>query len=458
MPRDRPNVLWLMTDEQRTDSLGCYGSPWARTPSLDRLAEDGVLFRHAVTPAPVCVPARVALLTGRYPCETGVWYNHGTGTDLPFLTDGFRRAGYATASFGKQHYCTPNRAFDTERQLVLSDAVHYFNYAEPYRHEEFGVVRYPESGRFPWIFGGRFPEAAARTTEAQAIDAGIEWLSSLPEDRPFFLRVSFNGPHTPVAPPAPFDALIDPETIALPAEADPLPDDAPEWVSEGLYPKAGAFRLTSEEVREMRRYYYGEVAFLDQQFGRLLSWLRDRGALEWTIVVFVSDHGTHLGDYGLVQKQTFYEPVVNVPFVFHFPGSVAQGVRVDVPVETRQLLSTLMELCELEGASGWRDSSLAETVTTGRDPAARPVFSELSIGSFGIRHEDRLAMVRDGAWKLSLCADPHPREVRLHDLSADSWERTNLAECPAHRETRERLQEALLEHLNAPPAARPRPG
>ena len=208
----------------------------------------------------------------------------------------------------------------------------------------------------------------------------------------------------------------------------------------------------------MRRYYYGEVAFLDQQFGRLLSWLRERGELERTVVVFVSDHGTHLGDYGLVQKQTFYEPVVNVPFVFHCPGIAAQGVRVDAPVETRQLLPTLMQLCDLEGAGGWRDSSLAETVTTGRGPAARPVFSELSIGSFGIRHEDRLAMVRDGVWKLSLCADPEPRESRLHDLSTDPWERTNLAECPAHRETRERLQKTLLEHLSTPPATRPRAG
>lgn len=457
MPKDRPNVLWLMTDEQRTDSLGCYGSPWARTPNLDRLAQEGVLFRHAVTPAPVCVPARVSLLTGQYPCETGVWYNHGTAAEVPFLTDEFRRAGYATASFGKQHYCTTNRAFETERQLVLSEAVHYFHYAEPYAHEEFGVVRYPESGRFPWIFGGRFPEAPERTTECQAVDAGIEWLSSLSEGRPFFLRVSFNGPHTPVAPPAPFDTAIDPSAITLPVEADPLPDDAPEWVRDGIHPKAGAFRLSRDEVREMRRYYYGEVAFLDQQFGRLLSWLRAKDELERTIVVFVSDHGTHLGDYGLVQKQTFYEPVVNVPFMFRLPGAAARGVRTDVPVETRQLLPTLMELCDLDGAERWRACSLGETVKTGRAPPQRPVFSELSIGSFGVRHQDRLAMVRDGVWKLSLCADPRPCEVQLHNLAADPWERTNLAESPVCRETRKRLQEMLLAHLHTPPATRPRP-
>src|SRR5262245_46466687 len=106
VPAGRPNVLWLMSDEQRTDSLGCYGSPGASRPNPDRPAGEGVRFVHAITPAPVCVPARSAILTGRYPSALGVWHNAFPAEhSLPeLLTERFHQAGYRSASFGKQHY------------------------------------------------------------------------------------------------------------------------------------------------------------------------------------------------------------------------------------------------------------------------------------------------------------------------------------------------------------------
>src|SRR5215510_14984218 len=119
----RPNVLWLMSDEHRTDSLGSYGSPWASTPNLDRLAREGVRFVHAITPAPVCVPARTSILTGRYPSAVGVWHNAFPDRhSIPeLLTERFHQAGYRSASFGKQHYAGTKKAFQTEMNLTLSD-------------------------------------------------------------------------------------------------------------------------------------------------------------------------------------------------------------------------------------------------------------------------------------------------------------------------------------------------
>jgi len=421
----RPNVLWLMTDEQRTDSLGCYGSPWAATPNLDRLAREGAIYRHAVTPAPVCVPARLSLFTGQYPSRTGIWWNrHRHHLDLPHLTAPLIEAGYASASFGKQDFHTLRPAFALEEPHVLSDAVHYYHYAEQYDAAAHGVVQYPPEP-YPWIFGGRYPEPAEHTAEAGVVRAAQGWLEALPADRPFLLRLSFNGPHTPVVPPAPFDTAIAEEAIRLPAEAEDLPAGCPEWVGEWLARAASSSRLTPEQISAMRRYYYGEVAYLDSLLGGLLDWMRSRGLLENTIVALASDHGTHLGDYGLVQKQTFYMPVVQVPLLFWYPSAVPAGRAFETPVESLSLLPTLLEVTGLP-VPPCDGVSLAQSLTAGEEPDSRPIYSEFTLGSFDMRPDDRLVMVREGDWRLSCCLDPEPGDVDLCNLAQDPHERCNL--------------------------------
>jgi arylsulfatase A-like enzyme len=442
-----PNVLWLMTDEQRTDSLGCYGSAWARTPTLDRLAAEGVRFEVALTPAPVCAPARSSILTGWYPNELGFWYN-GSPLErqaLP-LTKAFELAGYRTASFGKHHsLVSEDPPFQTQVDLVLSDEVDYFGYAERWNQEEFDVVQYPPEP-FAWVLAGRFPGDPALASEAQAVAGAKAWLGSLPADRPFLLRLAFNGPHTPVVPPAPFDTCIDPDEIGLPPREPELPAGAPQWLHD-LAAFSSAGRLTDAQIRRARQAYYGEVAYLDHLIADLLAWLDERGLLENLVVVFCSDHGTHLGDFGLVQKQTFFDPAVNVPYLFWGPGIVRPRPPVGTPVELRSLLPTLLDLAGLDDGEHVEDASLAPVLRDGVDPDPRPVFSELTLGSFGIRHRDRLVLVRDGRWKLSACLDPEPGELLLVDLDRDPTERENLADDPDAAQVRERLLALAVEHV-----------
>lgn len=419
----RPNVLWLMTDEQRTDSLGCYGSPWARTPHLDRLARSGTVFDNAVTPAPVCVPARVSLFAGKDPHETGVWWNDPQhGLTMPHLVTCFADAGYRTASFGKQDHRATNPAFQTERSLVLSDEVHYFSYAPGYSEEEYGVLKFAD-GPHPWIFAGVFPGPEEHTAEAQVVDETLAWLDA--GDEPFMLHVSFNAPHTPVVPPLRFRDAIDPALIEFAAEAESLPDDPPEWIRDGLLHIAGSSSLGPKGRAIMRQHYYAQVAFVDDQFGRLLGAMEAAGRLDNTIVAYVSDHGTHLGDFGLVQKQTFFEPVVTVPYFFSWPGVIRDGVHIDTPVETRQLLPTVLDLAEVPAPQEIRSDSLAPALRGDAPPAARPVFSEFTLGSFDLRHDERLVMVRDEQWKLTMSMDA-PQDRVLVDLERDPLERHNL--------------------------------
>ena len=230
----RANILWLMTDEQRCDSLGCYGGRWAHTPNIDALAKQGAVFERAITPAPVCLPARTSVLTAQYPSQTGIWHNHvDRHLSIPNLMVAFQEAGYRTASFGKQHYVGAGTAFEHEAGPCLSPHVHYFNYASEHDESLYDVVKYP-GDIYNWIFGGRFPASAEETAEAKVIRQAIGWLESNQQQSPFFLRVSFNGPHTPVVPPEPFDSIVDPEAIDLPREAESLPGSCPRWVSEEL--------------------------------------------------------------------------------------------------------------------------------------------------------------------------------------------------------------------------------
>ena len=449
MPHRYPNILWLMTDEQRCDSLGCYGSDRAHTPHIDALARDGVLFSHAVTPAPVCVPARTSILTARYPNQTGVWHNSlDLQKPLPNLMSLFHDAGYRTASFGKQHYAGAGSAFEQEAGGCLSPHVHYFGYDARYEETAYDVVKYPGT-IYNWVFGGRYPAEPLERTEWEAVAFAKQWLEQNDGDDPFFLRVSFNGPHTPVVPPAPFDRIIDPKAIRFPEEAEHLPGDSPAWLAQELTKCADASVLSEEQIRKMRRYYYGETAFLDNLFGQLLNWMESRGFLDDTIVVYVSDHGTHLGDYGLVQKQTFFEPVVNVPFIFRYPRKLSAGARIQTPVEIHALLPTLAEIAGIATPPDGCARSLADALVTGREPEARPVFSAFTLASFRphIQHDGRLVMVRDGDWKLSVCLDPEPHDITLHNLAEDPLERVNLAEDDACRNRRGELLGLVWGHI-----------
>jgi arylsulfatase A-like enzyme len=219
--------------------------------------------------------------------------------------------------------------------------------------------------------------------------------------------------------------LIDPERIHIPEPTKQQLDRQPERDRVLLRGFAGSDVLSAAELRKIRHYYYARAAFADAMCGRLLDWMRDRGLLDNTIVVMTSDHGTHLGDQGLLQKQTFYEQIVTVPYIFWSKDHVRRGSRFRTPVSTLGLLATLLELAGLNSA-GAEGLSLARSVRGGAEPPARPVFSEIAFGYQGWRDQDRQVMVRDGPMKLSMFDTPADRDGALFDLRTDPEERNNL--------------------------------
>jgi arylsulfatase len=431
-----PNILWLMTDEQRLDSLSYTGSPWAQTPNLDAIAGSGIRFLSAYTPSPVCVSARVSLLTGRYASSTGVLSNHHQLNlgDPHFLTTVFSENGYQVASFGKHHYNCSQQAFDFEYNYVLGDKVHYYNYRDSADAVNADVVRY-DGGKSPWLLAGRFPGSVDDTPEMHTVKKALEWMKRCDPDEPFFMRISFNAPHTPVVTPAPFDTLIQQDCITLPIDWSQNMAFVSDTHRDYLCDYAGTHRLSSDQIRRARQCYYGYVACTDAIFGRILDELNGMGVMDNTIVVFTSDHGTHLGDQGFFQKQSFWDVSVKVPFFFSGPG-IRAGT-VNIPVNTGSMLPTLLDLAGLSVPKHVQFPSLCETLQKGTPPERTPVFSEIDYGIWDYRSGERYVMVRDGRYKMMLYREPRDSikykgtdDRVLFDLASDPHERKNLASLP----------------------------
>jgi arylsulfatase A-like enzyme len=444
-----PNVLWLMTDEQRPDSLGCYRGGGAHSPHLDSLAAEGTLFENAYTPSPVCVACRSALITGNSASTNGVLHNQARlrPGSTP-LTWRFEDAGYQTATFGKKHYFLPGKrpVFQTEAGMITDKFVEPENYAKGFNPADYDVLQYApaptQKEKRRWILAGKFPVGEDQSAEARNVALAIDWLSRRDGAKPFFLRVSFNAPHTPAVTPAQYLALIDPKKIDIPFPSEAELASQPKRESVLLRGFQGTQRMTREEIQKARHYYYARVSFADAMMGRLIGWMKDRQLLDNTIVVFVSDHGSHLGDHGMLQKQTFYEQVATVPYFYWRKGLGRRGVRLKIPVNILSLLPTLLELAGLphQGAEG---RSLAAEVSKGVEPRQQPIFSEIAFGYQGYRDADRQVMMRDGRYKLSLFPDSGDPDGALYDLARDPNEARNLYADPKHRGLVAKLRERI---------------
>lgn len=447
----RPNIVWLMTDEQRPDSLACYGSPWAHSPAIDALAAEGALFESAYVPSPVCVPCRSALLTAQAASTIGVLHNQARlRPDATFLTWRFEEAGYQTASFGKKHYFggSGRPAFQAEDGKATEGIVDPEHYRAPFSEEGHGVVKYnarPEQKlRRNWILAGRFPTDEDQSAEVRNLKLATSWLEGRDQSKPFLLRLSINAPHTPVVAPARCLPLIDPDRIRIPEPTARQLEGQPERDRRILRSFEGSDVLTPAQLRQARHYYYARSAFADSVFARLMDFLRPRGLLDNTIVVMMSDHGAHLGDQGLLQKQTFYEQVATVPYVFWSRNHVAAGRRFRAPVNVNSLLPTLLDMAGLP-AGGAQEASLAASLRSGKEPPRKPVISEIAFGYQGWRDHDRQVMIRDGDFKMSLFADSSEPDGALYHLRRDPEERNNLFGNSAHRSTVQRLTRRIAE-------------
>lgn len=459
--QDRPNVLLLCTDQQRFDALGCAGNPHIATPSLDRLAGQGVMFERCYVQNTVCAPSRATLMTGLYPHTHGLWAN---GVSLPPGNTLFSKVladdGYDCGLVGKFHLaaCFGHR---TERRH--DDGFRVWRWAvDPYpRSSQNEYHRWLRTAR-PDLWDAARDPADPLTfdtmpTEAHysrwIADETIEFLQSGREpDKPFFFVANFFDPHHGFGAPQEYLDRYDPDALPGPVTRPGELDDKPPVLTDASHRSyaghAKGYREYSEqELKEARRAYYAMVTLVDDEVGRILDVLDASGQAENTMVVFTSDHGEMLGDHQLILKgPMMYECAVRVPLIMRWPGVLPEGERRDELVQWVDLAPTVLEaagappLPRAQGASllpmlrgePWqRDWALTEYRNSGH-PYDPPVHTTM------VRHDDWKLIVHHGE-------PDRPNDGELYDLNADPQELQNLWGVPEHRERRLAMAEKLLD-------------
>lgn len=470
---ERPNILMIMTDQQRRDTLGAYGCGWIPTPNLDRLAAAGTTFTRATADNPVCTPSRASIFTGKTVPGHSVYRVHDNLPDDEVLfTEQLRsKAGYRTALFGKLHVMS---RIEEEQRRHPHDGFDIYEWClEP----SVGMdSRF--NGYVPWLRDNAPDFLAALRTNKRgelhhpeavhmskwAADRTIDFIGSArDDDRPFFCLMSLFDPHDPYRDyPLSMRPLIDEAEIPSPIVGQLVPDCV-RREQEGSY-LGRATDFTDEDVREIRLGYAASITFADRQIGRVLDALDRAGLSENTLVIFMSDHGDQLGDHGLFVKGVgLYESTVGVPLLLRWPAQVPANARCGALAQGRDVAATCLAAAGLDAGDCPDSEDLVVMARRGK-AARRAAIS--AYRNSGINNQGRFwdppmlsTLARDERFKLTLYTCAGKSELELFDLDADPEERHNIAGTTAYADIERRLLVDIAHFLHKEAGAiRPRGG
>ena len=420
----QPNVLLIITDQQRPDTMGFRGETPCKTPNIDRIAREGISFDRAITPCPLCLPSRASLFTGVYPTQNDMMDAQvGYLNDCQML-DHFRGAGYQINYAGKWHMGEGNIGDFTDRHAGDSTP-EYSQWCKDqglidgwmFNDPETRTTRTP-SMSIPKVHVQDLP--VDKTNEAYVTDFAIDMLKSRAKDKPFFQVCSFNGPHPPFMTPEPYFSMYDPDDVPEPENFGPQAGEIETNRTSYYRDLFLDHREDFEDWRASYAVYWGFVTMIDDNIGRLLETLETEDLLDNTIILFTSDHGENLGSHGLWQKMVPYSQSVQVPFLLRAPMVDFAGVRTDVPASLIDMAPTLAALCNLEKLPEWSGTNLMDEVDDPSDNRAvfsmqRPLGSWMKTTDWRMIERDRLKYVwyADGS-------------SELFDLETDRFETQNV--------------------------------
>lgn len=440
-----PNVLFIMTDDQRQDAMSAYGNPMLKTPNMDRIGAGGVRFTEAFVTNSLCAPSRASILTGQYSHAHGVitngggpvYYNQpGLRAEQPTFVHLLRAAGYHTALVGKWHLRSDPSGFD---QWAVFPGQGMYNDPEMIANG----MRLKMRGHADDVVG----------------DQALLFLRDRPKDRPFCLCYQFKSPHRSWMPAERYAHVYDDMMVPVPRtfedrlagrpealrRAELAIADMPDFRDRGVAASLPAEERKRRNLEQLVKNYYRVLLSVDENVGRVLDYMDREGLAENTVVVYTSDNGFFLGEHGLFDKRLMYEPSIKVPLLVRHPARVKAGV-----VDTTHMalnVDVAPTLLELAGVPvpGWMHGRSLVPVLEGKQPPWRDAFL-YEYYEFPAEHCVRKNRgVRTARWKLIHFWE-QPEEWELYDLQADPDETTNLAGRREHARTLATLK-AKLEEL-----------
>ncbi len=447
------NVLLIVTDDCNTN-LGCYGHRLVQTPHIDQLAMRGTRFSHAYSQYPVCNPSRASLMTGLFPDQTGILSNAGHFRNhvpnVVTMSQMFRNQGYWAGRVGKiYHFGVPDQiGTNGEDDLASWDHVVNPRGIDREVHDQIHSLKEGSfGGTLSWL---NLKSEASQHTDAIGATEAIKLLEEhhpAKTDRPFFLAVGFYRPHTPyVAPPEYFD-LYPRQSIQPAMEKPGDRDDIP---IAALHDRPKQRELTIDQRKEIIQAYYASISLMDAQVGRLVQAVDRLKLADNTTIVFISDHGYHLGEHGLWQKSDLFEGSCHVPMVIVDPDHQAGQVS-DSPVGLIDLYPTLAELANVVAPRQLKGKSLvpilddpsasvkqaALSVTISRARQMHKEFTREKVAGYSIRTK-RYRYTSWGGGNFG---------HELYDYETDPEEYTNFADHADHKAIVQRMQKLLKEKL-----------
>jgi arylsulfatase A-like enzyme len=414
----KPHLLLITSDQHRADCLGVAGHPVVRTPHLDGLAYQGMRFANAYSNCPVCIPARTTMITGRDAHTNGCpVYNANFRVDRhkdQMLGGLITKAGYQTQLVGKTHWHTEPRfragfesvyGYDMLSRLARERMLH--------TKRTTGLSGMGGNEFYPTL--SQFPPHLNSTQ--WLIDRSIEFLEERDDTAPFFLWTSLTEPHPPMVIHEPYYSMYDRAHFPEPVMPDWAADESlpyPLYVQKW---QLNPGPMTSEELQKTMSVYYGMITHIDHQLGRLFGTLMRLGLWEDTLVIYTSDHGEMLGDFGCFSKSIFTENAAKIPFIVKWPSWIEaqRGRTCDSLVELADILPTCCDFAEGDLPTDLTGRSLRGLIEGKSDK----VREELH-GQIGNSH-----MYHDGRYKYLYFADDG-REL-LFDVNEDPQDRHDLS-------------------------------
>ena len=425
---DQPNILVIMADQLSPAFLPAYGHKLVKSPHIDALAADGVVFENAYCASPLCSPSRASFMAGLLPSRTRVYDNAAEfAADIPTYAHHLRRLGSRTVLSGKMHFCGPDQMHGFESRLTTDIYPADFGWTPDWDHPQerpswyHNMTSVTQAGLAVRTNQLDFDDEVTFMAERELYDRarGVD-------KRPLLLVASLTHPHDPYAITREFFDLYRDEDIDMPGEPIPAEDLDPHsrrlrhvWAMDAL-------PLSEQQIRTARRAYYGEISHVDRNVGRLLKALDDGGLRENTVVIVLADHGEMLGDKGLWYKMSFYENSARVPLIVNWPQKFAPR-RVAAAASLLDVTPTLVDLAG--GRSGEIDTDGRSLLPhlQGASAPDETVAEYLAEGAIA-----PIVMIRRGPHKvIHSPADPD----LLFDLARDPGERVNLATRPEHAAT-----------------------
>lgn len=445
----KPDVFVILVDQWSPRYLS-WENPQVRTPHLDKIAAEGMVFDRCYTTSPVCMPARVSLLTGLYPHNGGhgIWGNalnyHLPPEEATMFRD-IKSAGYTTAQIGKTHWTSGpslrevfakiedyHRALGLDYVCDVSGPVDSVTEKNPYAEylRKLGLLEKVADEMHDRYVKWEFQPKPSLVPPEHYHDVFVsreaaDFVGKQPADQPLCIVLSLHSPHPPLDAPGEYATMYDAGKLTL---SPSMPETFRREMRTIGHP----------ETREMLANYLGKISLADDCIGRVVKAFQKRGTWEQTFVCFTADHGEMMGAHGMLTKGRMYEESARVPLVVRLPGQVKAG-HTKTPVQMFDVYPTVVEA--IGGTLSPRRQAVSLLpVATGKTTSVR----KLAISEIGT-HSPLNMMASDGRWKW--WADE--KGEFLFDLDADPYEMTNLAADPTHLAKLHELRQGMLTHLRS---------